>query len=359
MNSRLEPTYAASRQPGTLSPEANADRVTVSIEFDDIVYSLQRFGGISEYWREMTTRIEAMPGFAVVRRTGRFWRRMAVQRSNARVFHSSYYRTARGPKTRSVTTVHDLAYELGYVGNGAKALLHRREHRKAYFASDALICVSQSTRDDLLRVYPTLPGRCPIFVVPHGVTPRSVTAATPSVAAVDTPFVLFVGGRQAYKNFDTALAGFAASRLKEQGFVLACTGASLTSAEMKQVARLGLDPSVRSLGNVRRDELANLYATAHCLLYPSLFEGFGLPLLEAMQHGCPVVTSNRSVMPEVAGDAALLVNPLDPAAIAAALLDVCAPPTRQRLVAAGLTRAAEFSWDRAATQHASIYRSLI
>jgi len=358
MNSRLEPTYVASRQSDALAPDADAERITVSIEFDDIVYSLQRFGGISEYWREMTTRVEAMPGFAVVRRSGGFWRRMAVQRSNAQVFHSSYYRTARGPKTRSVTTVHDLAYELGHVGNGAKALLHRREHRKAYFASDALICVSQSTREDLLRVYPTLAGRCPIFVVPHGVMPLSYTSAVPAAAVKDAPFVLFVGGRQAYKNFDNALAGFAASRLKEQGFVLACTGAPLTSAEMKQVSRLGLGQSVRSLGNVRRDELARLYATAHCLLYPSLFEGFGLPLLEAMQHGCPVVASNRSVMPEVAGDAALLVDARDPAAIAAALLDIGVPHTRQRLVAAGLTRSAEFSWDRAATQHASIYRSL-
>jgi mannosyltransferase len=330
----------------------------VSIEFDDIVYSLQTFGGISEYWREMTTRVEALPGFAVVRRTGGPWSRMAVQRSICQIFHSSYYRTARSPRTRSVTTVHDLAYELGHVGNWAKASLHRLEHRKAYFASDALICVSRSTRDDLLRVYPTLAGRCPIFVVPHGVTPLSSSAAVPARAAMDAPYVLFVGGRQAYKNFDNALAGFAASRLKEQGFALVCTGASLTPIEMQRISRLGLGQSVRSLGKVGRDELAHLYATAHCLLYPSLFEGFGLPLLEAMKHGCPVVTSNRSVMQEVAGDASLMVDAQDPAAIAAALLELFEPHTRQRLVAAGLARAAEFSWDRAAAQHASIYRSL-
>jgi len=341
--------------PGSDSPQVEPK--TVSIEFDDIVYSLQSFGGISEYWREMTTRVEAMPGFAVVHRTGGTWGRTAVQRSECQVFHSSYYRTARGPKTRSVTTVHDLAYELGHVGNGVKAVLHRFEHRKAFFAADALICVSQSTRDDLLRVYPELAGRCPIFVVPHGVSALSSGAAL-SARMVNTPYVLYVGGRQAYKNFDNALAGFAASRLKEQGFVLTCTGAPLTTAERQRISHLGLGESVRSLGTVRREELGRLYAAAHCLLYPSLFEGFGMPLLEAMQQGCPVVSSNRSVMPEVSGDAALLVDALDPIAIAAALVDVCSPQTRQRLVTAGLARAAEFSWDRAAAQHASIYRSL-
>jgi len=340
------------------SDATQLEPTTVSLEFDDIVYALQSFGGISEYWREMTTRVEAMPGFAVFHRTGGTWGRTAVQRSKCQVFHSSYYRTARGGKTRSVTTVHDLAYELGHVGQGVKAALHRYEHRKAFFASDALICVSNSTRGDLLRVYPELAARCPIFVVPHGVRPLSSGAAIAAETAVDAPYVLFVGGRQAYKNFDNALAGFAASRLKEQGFVLACTGAPLTTTERQRISHLGLRESVRSLGTVKRDELGRLYTAAHCLLYPSLFEGFGMPLLEAMQQGCPVVSSNRSVMPEVSGNAALLVDPLDPTAIAAALVDVCSPQTRHRLVTAGLARAAEFTWTRAATRHASIYRSL-
>ena len=145
-------------------------RPDITLEFDDIVYALQTFGGISEYWREVTGRVECMPGFEVRRRTGSRWGRMRRLRSPCRIFHSSYYRTAHAPASRTVTTVHDLAYELGHVGTQAKSWLHRLEHRRAYFASDALICVSNSTRTDLLRVYPALAGRCPIFVVPHGVT---------------------------------------------------------------------------------------------------------------------------------------------------------------------------------------------
>jgi mannosyltransferase len=334
------------------------DPAAVSVEFDDIVYSLQSFGGISEYWHEMTTRVEAMPEFSIVRRAGSRWRRMAVQRSACQVFHSSYYRTARGPKTRSVTTVHDLAYELGHVGAGPKGWLHRLEHKRAYFASDALICVSESTRKDLLQVYPALTGRCPIFVVHHGVTPREAGARVAPAVDIGASYVLFVGGRQAYKNFETALMGFAASRLKEQGYVLACTGSALTHDEQRRIAHLGLGGTVISLGKVDRDVLVGLYGNAHCLLYPSLFEGFGLPVLEAMQSGCPVIGANRSAIPEVADQAALLVDALDPAAIATALLDLCEPPMRRRLVTAGMARAAEFSWDRSAAEHASIYRSL-
>jgi mannosyltransferase len=334
------------------------DAAVVSVEFDDIVYSLQSFGGISEYWREMTKRVEAMPEFAVLRRAGSLRRRMTVQRSACQVFHSSYYRTARHPKTRSVTTVHDLAYELGHVGTWAKGWLHRLEHKRAYFASDALICVSESTRNDLLQVYPALKGRCPIFVVYHGVTRREPGTGVSTSAQISAPYVLFVGGRRAYKNFDRALEGFAASRLSKQGYVLVCTGSDLTRQEQQRIAQLGLGESVRSLGRVGGDALVGLYGNAHCLLYPSLFEGFGLPVLEAMQHGSPVIAANRSVMPEIAGDAALLVDTTDPAAIAAALLVLCEPNARQSFVAAGRARAAGFSWDRSASQHASIYRSL-
>jgi hypothetical protein len=110
--------------------------------------------------------------------------------------------------------------------------------------------------------------------------------------------------------------------------------------------------------NLDPASLAVLYRQAHCLLYPSLFEGFGLPLVEAMQLGCPVIASNRSVMPEIAGDAALLVDGLDVAAMASALEAVADPALRNRLIAHGRSRAAQFSWDKSAAQHAGVYRSL-
>lgn len=328
------------------------------LEFDDIVFSLQRFGGITEYWRQMTTRIEAMPSFSVRRSIGTRLGRMRRLSSTCEIFHSSYYRTARGPTVRNVTTVHDLAYELGFVGSGVRAALHRAEHRRAFFASDVLICVSSNTRDDLLRVYPALAARCEILVIPHGVSlPEPKSQTSPSLMA-GTPYILFVGGRGAYKNFFNALVAFSASGLARAGFRLLCTGKELSRDEASRIASLGLTGCVVSAGTIDQASLAQLYVQAYCLLYPSLFEGFGMPLLEAMGLGCPVVASNTSAIPEIAGDAALLVDGTDPDAIAAALLQLREPALRERLVARGRGRASLFTWERSASEHARVYSSL-
>ena len=331
-----------------------------TLEFDDVVFRLQRFGGISEYWREMTSRVAAMPEFSVVRSTGSRWGRMRTLHSACGVFHSSYYRTARGRRVRNVTTVHDLAYELGFAGTGLRSHLHRLMHRRAFFASDALICISERTRADLLQVYPSLAGRCAIFVIPHGVS-LSTTLASGDGQAKDIaaePYILFVGRRGDYKNFALALEAFSASTLPRHGFRLLCTGSAFSAAEQRRISRMNLDNKVLAIEVVSRGLLAQLYSAAYCLLYPSLFEGFGMPLLEAMKLGCPVVASKGSVIPEVAGDAALLVDARDPMAMADALTSLADPSLRKRLVDRGRQRAALFTWERSAAQHASVYRSL-
>jgi mannosyltransferase len=165
---------------------------------------------------------------------------------------------------------------------------------------DALVCVSQSTRDDLLRIYPALSGRCPIFVVPHGVTPLSSGAAAPPVAGMDAPYVLFVGGRQAYKNFQQCTRGLRRVAPERAWF---CAGLHrrVTDHRGKSSESRTSDWATRCVrwqGQTRRTGTPVRHRSLPAL--PSLFEGFGLPVLEAMQHGCPVVTSNRSVMPEVA-----------------------------------------------------------
>ena len=116
---------------------------------------------------------------------------------------------------------------------------------------------------------------------------------------------------------------------------------------------------VKLLGYVDDDELAELYAGCSCFAYPSLYEGFGLPVLEAMSAGAPVITSNVSSLPEVAGDSALMVDPLDVAAITAALVEVLTnPATAKRLGVAGRKRAATFSWDRTAQETLAVMRAI-
>lgn len=332
--------------------------MAVDIEFDDLVYALQPFGGISEYWRQVTGRIAGDARFRVRRSSGRPWQRMSSPRSDAQVFHSSYFRVARGARARSVTTVHDMAFEMGRVGAGLahalKTKLHCLEHKRAFFASDALVCVSQSTRDDLLAVYPALASRV-VRVIHHGV---SLAAPEAPAEAPGAPYLLFVGKRATYKNFDKALEALALSGLAAAGMKLRCTGHAFSDDERRRIGTLGLSGAVEAVGNVPDAQLAALYAGAHALVYPSLFEGFGLPVVEAMRMGCPVIAYAGSCIPEIAGDAALLVDTSNPHAIAAALARLDDAAFRAELVERGRRRAAAFSWDRCAEQHAELYREL-
>jgi mannosyltransferase len=329
---------------------------SLGLEFDDLIFSLQAFGGISEYWREITTRMERDNRFRVHRIGGAARDRMRRVRSQAAVFHSSHFRAAVGPRVRNVTTVHDMAYEKGYIGRGLKGWLHRLEHKRAYFSSDLLICVSENTRRDLLEVYPALRQRCPITVIHHGVTPFDPgnVAEIPD-AARSGVYLIFVGKRGDYKNFITALEAMADSRVAQLGVKLLCTGTAFTEGERVQIQRWNLKDRVISLGNIDRRTLGTLYRRALGLLYPSLFEGFGMPILEAMQEGCPVLAANATAVPEIAGDAALLVDGHNAQAFADGILQLRDAAIREYYASRGQARAARFTWEASAAAHAQAY----
>lgn len=332
-----------------------------AVELDDIIFRLQPFGGISEYWREVTSRLAGMPQLRVRHLSPPSWQRPFRHKTLDCVFHSSYFRVARGRAVQNVLTVHDMAYELGHVGSGLRALVGRMERRRAYLAAEGIVCISEATRRDLLTLFPSVVQRALVRVAHHGIGPAPAAIPRESLAPLNGhsgPYVLHVGGRGHYKNFPGALHGFRASGLVAEGFSLLCTGAPFSVSEARLIHQLGLQDSVHALGNVSRDHLHSLYVHAHALLYASLFEGFGLPLLEAMRAGCPVVASNASALPEVAGNAALLVDARDPAAIAAALLASGRVDVRAGLIERGLRRVMSFSWGSSAQAHAQLYREL-
>ena len=157
---------------------------------------------------------------------------------------------------------------------------------------------------------------------------------------LERPYVLVVGTRIARKN--VAVLAVADRRLRELGIELVSAGSS------RAYMRAGEAPLLRTLDYVDDSQLPGLYAGALALAMPSLYEGFGLPVLEAMASGVPVVASDRTALPETCGDAGLLVEPDDPALADALVEAATSEPTRRRLVPAGLERAAEFSWDRSA-----------
>jgi len=274
-------------------------------------------------------------------------------RRRAAVVHATWYHPRFLPALRRgaplVTTVHDMTPEL------APEQFPQRSPslaKAAYVAaSSVVLTVSQRSADDLVAVYGPPPG--PVIVTPLAPAPVFSPRATPPPGAPGR-YLLAVGARGGYKDFPTALDTLAA--LDRGVMLVAVGGGPLTQEERTAVHRRGLDGRVRA---VRADdpELAAWYSHAVALLVTSRHEGFGLPTLEAMACGCPVVAADTSVHPEVGGPAADYAPAGDAGAFAAAvarLLDDHDHRARRR--SAGLARAASFSWARTAAATAQGYR---
>ncbi len=207
-----------------------------------------------------------------------------------------------------------------------------------------LIAVSEATRDDLIRVYHLPPDR--IRVVLHGVEPDFFNLDRKHT----DPFVLCVSTLHPHKNLDRLIRAYAR---RKRDWRLTITGMRGFFAEAldKLIAELNVRDSVQLTGWIPRDELLRLYSRAQAFIYPSTFEGFGMPVLEAIAAGIPVACSDIAPLREVAGDAALFFDPTNEDAIASALDRIVTDaPLRARLAQAGPERAREFSWERAARE---------
>jgi len=258
---------------------------------------------------------------------------------------------------RALTVVHDLAFERHPGAYGRQALAYLRlTTRWAERRCPLLLTVSRSTAADLERLHGVDTAR--VRVVPLGggeppPCPPDPEAARARVAAlgVDRPFVLHVGRVEPRKNQVAALE--AVERLPD--LLLVSVGAV---SDGGMGARLAESPRCRQLGRLPDADVEALYAAAEALVFPSLYEGFGLPVLEAMRRGVPVVTAAVSSLPEVGGDAAVYVDdPRDAAALAAAIERALGD--RERLRTLGLARAGEFTWDRTAGGVAAVMRELL
>jgi glycosyltransferase involved in cell wall biosynthesis len=261
-------------------------------------------------------------------------------RAGCDVVHSLGSTAPLWGRFRRVTTIHDLLYKLapeahfGVHGLGMRVLVPaaaRRSHR--------IIAVSQATRDDLHEHLHVAPSK--VDVVPQGVALPAHVERRPE------RMVLCVGAKRPHKNAVAMIEALAGTGLRA---VVTGYRTAYDDVLRERARALGVELELPDWV----DDLGDLYARAGVVVVPSLYEGFGLPLLEAMAHGVPVVASNRSSLPEVAGDAALLVDPEDREGLRAAIER--ALREGDRLGAAGRERAARFTWERTADLTAATYR---
>lgn len=290
---------------------------------------------------------------------------------DADVVHSHSYCVPRfrDRRKRLVVTVYDVSVlthpECHTRANRAFCL---RGIKDAVRYADSIIAISEHTKEDLMKYFDAPAELVTVTRLAAGPGYREVKAPEVLRAARDKyglpeNYILFVGSLEPRKNVRTLLKAYSSlpERFKREFCLVIAGGRGWLNSDIPGVVKdLNISERVRFAGYIDKDDIAAVYSQAAVFAYPSLYEGFGLPILEAMSCGTPVVTSDASSMPEVAGDAAILVSPTDADGIAAALERVLeSAEVREEMREKGLKRAAGFSWEKCAGETLDVYRKVV
>ena len=303
------------------------------------------------------------PGYSISELTGFAWR---LLRDRLDLFHATHYVIPPLARARAVVTIHDIIHVLypQFLPNRAALLYARVMIRRALSRADRIVTVSYNSKRDLVDYFGIAPAR--IEVIYNGVAarfradlPRTERDRVAAKYGLPRPYLLFLGGEKPHKNVRSVLRAFAEARRERalpHTLVLAGPMPPNRSRVEALISALDLDTRVVRTGVVPEEDLPGLFAGSDAFLYPTLYEGFGLPVAEAMACGTPVLTSSTSALQEIAGGYAYLVDPMDVDAIARGIADLATDPVRRaELAELGKRRAAEFSWDRAAEQTLKVY----
>ncbi len=368
-----------------------------NIVFDSQIFSLQQFGGISRYVCALAEKLSVTPGVdaqilaplyvnqylrelkdrrpdlvrgvylhpipklgQLVSSVSNLLFSRAANDAQTDIVHETYYSgapTYRGKAAR-VLTVYDLIHEK-FPQSFLPGDQIAKNRALAIERADHIICISESTRRDLVEIYHVPDVKVSVTYLGYDALFASGLVASDLVGP--KPYLLYVGSRHGYKNFDGVVEAFAASSVLRANTRIVCFGGgALTGAERALLVRhqLSADEVVQIGGSDER--LAALYEGASAFVYPSKYEGFGIPPLEAMSLGCPVICSNTSSIPEVVGSAGEYFDPSDVQSIRRALERVLESKSRRaELIDLGNARVSLFSWDRCAAETLDIYRKLV
>ncbi len=263
-------------------------------------------------------------------------------------------------KAKKIVTVHDLCfYKHPETFSAAKRRYKKMMTPVSLKRADRIIADSHSTKKDIIELFSIPEDR--INVVHIGVNKDF----KPLSGAKDheRPFILFVGTLEKRKNIEGLIDAYALA-VKQEGIshdlVIAGRKGWLYDGIFRKVRKERLEGRVKFIFDISQEELPGLYSAAELFVYPSFYEGFGLPVLESMACGTPVITSNVSSLPEVAGDAAVLVDPKDTSTLAVKIAGVLKDPSLRRAMSQkGLLRARQFTWDKCARETLDVYRSVL
>ena len=295
------------------------------------------------------------------------WR---IARLRLDLYHATHYVLPAFVTSRVVVTIHDIIHLLfpEFLPSRLAFFYAHRMIRRSLARGDRVITGSNSSRSDLMRYF-DVDGK-KIDVIYHGVEPlfheplpADELARRRDRLGLDRPYLLFVGNPKPHKNLDHVIKAYARSlELHRYDASLVCVG-SRPKADFKirqRAAQLGVADRVKLLGHVDHEELPAIYQGATLFLYPTLYEGFGLPVIEAMASGVPVITSDTSALEEIGRGYAHLVNPLDVEGTAAAIAHCMTDPDHRRsLTELGRKRAREFRWERAAAGTLEVYQQVL
>lgn len=364
----------------------------MKVAFDNKIFSVQKYGGVSRYFTRLANElylldldvkifagvhrnnyIQNLPKELVIgKRTNtsnplaiKIYKSISdlyipIQIENWRpeIIHETYYSSnpIKSKKSFKIITIYDMIHELftdNFDSNDQTTLWKK----KSIETADHIICISNNTKNDLIK----------LFNIPEENT-SVVHLAADQLGDKNTlplisnkPYLLYVGARGGYKNFDSFLKAISISKSLRNDFkIIAFGGGIFTKIELDYIYSLGFadDDILQMDGDDQL--LASLYKGASSFIYPSKYEGFGLPLIESMAMGCPVITSNISSMPEIVGDAGIYFDPLDIYDISQKIKDVVYSKTlTDELINKGYKTSLNFTWQKCALETLNVYKNKI
>lgn len=373
----------------------------MKILYDHTVFQFQRYGGISRYFYELITRLSTkedvnlslFQGFHINEYAllehkqifdyywGYKWNckkpstkylahilfsipnrilfEKHMRSSDVDIYHPTYYMKglAQNRKVPTVITVYDMIHEL-YSDQFIDSWFVIKAKKRAISVANVIIAISENTKKDLIKIYDVPASKIKVVYLASSLqssNPMGIYELKKEYG-LKRPYILYVGDRRTYKNFETLLNSYV-KHFSDEFDLICFGGGEFKAGELKNIDN-NIDNSIIQL-NGSDDLLASLYKHAFCFVFPSFYEGFGIPPLEAMSMGCPVIASNASSIPEVVGDGAIIFDPHSEDELVDAIESLHNESKRNDLIKCGFEQEKKFSWEKMANEILDIYKSII